>query len=77
MHLPKATEALGHELGVHGCAVAKELRFFGTVYGTGDRVYLDSQVYEVNVCIQVDCAHDIPQMGWIQEQLSFVSNRTL
>ena len=76
LHLPQADEALGHELGLHGCAVAKELRFFGTVYGAGDLVYVDSQVYEVKVCIQVDRAHDIPQMGWIQEQLSFVSQPT-
>ena len=76
LHLPEPDEALGLELGMPGCAVAKELRFFGTVYGAGDLVYLDSQVYEVKVCIQVDRAHDIPQMGWIQEQLSFVSQPT-
>ena len=76
LHLPEPDEALGLELGMPGCAVAKELRFFGTIYGAGDLVYLDSQVYEVKVCIQVDRAHDIPQMGWIQEQLSFVSQPT-
>ena len=76
LHLPEPDEALGLELGMPGCAVAKELRFFGTVYGAGDLVYLDSQVYEVKVCIQVDRAHDIPQMGWIQEELSFVSQPT-
>ena len=76
LHLPEPDEALGLELGMPGCAVAKELRFFGTVYGAGDLVYLDSQVYEVKVCIQVDRAHDIPKMGWIQEQLSFVSQPT-
>ena len=54
----------------------KGAAFFGTIYGAGDLVYLDSQVYEVKVCIQVDRAHDIPQMGWIQEQLSFVSQPT-
>ena len=76
LHLPEPDEALGLELGMPSCAVAKELRFYGTVYGAGDLVYLDSQVYEVKVCIQVDRALDIPQMGWIQEQLSFVSQPT-
>ena len=76
LHLPEPDEALGLEIGMPGCAVAKELRFFGTVYGAGDLVYVDSQVYEVKVCIQVDRGDGIPKMGWIQEQLSFVSQPT-
>ena len=76
LHLPEPDEALVLELGMPGCAVAKELRFFGTVYGAGDLVYVDSQVYEVKVCIQVDSGDGIPKMGWIQEQLSFVSQPT-
>ena len=76
LHLPEPDEALGLELGMPGCAVAKELRFFGTVYGAGDLVYVDTQVYEVKVCIQVDSGDGIPKMGWIQEQLSFVSQPT-
>ena len=39
-------------------------------------MYLDNQVYEIKVCIEVDRALDIPQMGWIQEQLSFASQPT-
>ena len=76
LHLPEPDEALGLEIGMPGCAVAKELRFFGTVYGAGDLVYVDNQVYEVKVCIQVDSGDGIPKMGWIQEQLSFVSQPT-
>ena len=76
LHLPEPDEALGLEIGMPGCAVAKELRFFGTVYGAGDLVYVDNQVYEVKVCIQVDSGDGIPKMGWIQEQLSFVSPPT-
>ena len=76
LHLPEPDEALGLEIGMPGCAVAKELRFFGTVYGAGDLVYVDTQVYEVKVCIQVDSGDGIPKIGWIQEQLSFVSQPT-
>ena len=75
-HLPEADEEWGSVLGVQGCAVAKHLRFFGTVYGVGDLVYIDNQVYEIKVCIQVDSPLGIPQMGWILEQLSFVSQPT-
>ena len=39
-------------------------------------MYVDSQVYEVKVCIQIDRAEDVPQIGWIQEQLSFVAQTT-
>ena len=75
-HLPQADEEWGHALAVQGCAVAKLLRFFGTVYGVGDLVYLHNQVYEIKVCIQVDRAPQDPQMAWILEQLSFVSQPT-
>ena len=76
LHLPEPDEALGLELGMPGCAVAKELRFFGTVYGAGDLVYVDSQVYEVKVCIQIDRPGNVPQLGWIHEHLAFVEQTT-
>ena len=76
LHLPKEDEAMRQTLGVHGCSVAKELRFFGAVYGAGDLVYVDNRVYEVKVCIQIERAEDVPQIGWIHEHLVFVEQLT-
>ena len=61
--MPQADDQLADVLAVPGTHVAQHLRFFGTVYGVGDLVYIDNQVYEIKMCIQVDCAIGIPLMG--------------
>ena len=75
--MPQADTELGRDLAVQGCAVAKLLRFFGTVYGVGDLVYLHNQVYEIKVCIQIDRAPPVSADGLdTLEQWSFVSQPT-
>ena len=75
-HLPQPDDDWADALAVPRCAIAQHMRICGTVYGVGDLVYLHNQVYEIKVCIQVDSALDIPQMGWILEQWSFDSQPT-
>ena len=72
-HLPQADDQLADALAVPGTHVAQHLRFFGTVYGVGDLVYLDNQVCEIQLCLELDGG---AQMAWVVEHWSFASQPT-
>ena len=72
-HLPQADEQWADALAVPGTHVAQHLRFFGTVYGVGDLVYLYNQVCEIKLCLELDGG---AQMAWVVEHWSFASPPT-
>ena len=72
-HLPQADDQMADALTVPGTHVAQHLRFFGTVYGVGDLVYLYNQVCEIKLCLELDGG---AQMAWVVEHWSFASQPT-